>query len=97
MGHQRSENQFRSSIDPASLLRERQVLRLLPISKSSWWAGVRAGRFPKPLKLGPNTTAWRASDILALIESLASCPTPTPGNRCANNVAASHARGTVRS
>ena len=66
----RSENRFESAIDPASLLRERQVLRLLPISRSSLWAGVRSGRFPQPLRLGPHTTAWRASDIFALIESL---------------------------
>lgn len=57
-------------IDPQSLLRLRQVLALVPISASSWWAGVRSGRFPKPVKLGPRTTAWRAPDILALIDSL---------------------------
>ena len=44
---------------------------ILPISKSSWWAGVRSGRFPKSVKLGPRTTAWRISDIRALIEELA--------------------------
>lgn len=40
---------------------------LFPISKSSWWAGVRAGRFPRPIKLGPRTTAWHVEDIRALI------------------------------
>jgi prophage regulatory protein len=39
-----------------------------PVSKSTWWAGVRSGRFPKSYKLGPRTTAWRVSDILELIE-----------------------------
>lgn len=42
----------------------------LPISRSSWWAGVKAGRFPQPLKIGPRTTAWRAADILELVEKL---------------------------
>lgn len=41
----------------------------LPISKSSWWNKVRTGEFPQPVKLGPRTTAWRAKDIIALIES----------------------------
>ena len=41
----------------------------IPISKSAWWAGVRTGRFPKPVKLGPRTTAWRAEDVLALINN----------------------------
>jgi len=45
---------------------------IIPISASSWWAGVAAGRFPKPVKLGPNTTAWRWEDIEGLLDQLAS-------------------------
>ena len=41
----------------------------IPISKSTWWAGVKDGRFPKPQKLGPKTTVWRAKDIIALFEA----------------------------
>lgn len=44
----------------------------IPVSKSSWWAGVKAGRFPQPQKLGPRTTVWRAEDIRALYENGAS-------------------------
>jgi prophage regulatory protein len=40
----------------------------IPVCKSTWWAGVRSGRFPKPVKLGPRITAWRVEDIRALIE-----------------------------
>lgn len=40
---------------------------LVPVSRSAWWAGVRAGRFPAAIKLGARTTAWRAEDIRALI------------------------------
>jgi prophage regulatory protein len=43
---------------------------LIPVGKSTWWQGVKDGRFPKPIKLGPRTTAWRVEDILALIASL---------------------------
>jgi prophage regulatory protein len=39
----------------------------LPISRSSWWAGVASGRYPKSVKLGPRITAWRVEDIRALI------------------------------
>jgi predicted DNA-binding transcriptional regulator AlpA len=39
----------------------------LPISASSWWAGVASGRFPKPVKLGPRTSAWRVEEIRKLI------------------------------
>jgi len=41
---------------------------LIPISRSSWWMGVKLGRFPQPIKLGPRTTCWRAEDIYALID-----------------------------
>ena len=40
----------------------------VPVSKSTWWAGVRTGRLPQPLKLGPRTTVWKAEDIRALFE-----------------------------
>lgn len=40
----------------------------IPVSKSTWWQGVKTGRFPKPRKLGPRTTVWLAEDILALFE-----------------------------
>jgi prophage regulatory protein len=39
----------------------------IPVSKSTWWLGVKTGRFPQPVKLGPRITAWRAEDIHALI------------------------------
>ena len=42
---------------------------IIPVSKSHWWAGVKSGRYPKPVKLGPRVTAWRVEDILALIEA----------------------------
>ncbi len=45
------------------------ILRVYPVSKSTWWAMVKAGRAPQPVKLGPRTTAWRVSDIRALIEA----------------------------
>lgn len=44
-----------------------QVLAIIPISRSAWWAGIREGKFPKGIKLGAKTTVWRAEDIRALI------------------------------
>ncbi|RUR12402.1 helix-turn-helix transcriptional regulator [Legionella septentrionalis] len=41
---------------------------LIPISKSTWWAGVKTGRFPKPVKFGSRITVWRVEDIRSLIE-----------------------------
>jgi prophage regulatory protein len=44
---------------------------LLPIAASTWWAGVKSGRYPRPVKLGPRITAWRVQEILELAERLA--------------------------
>ena len=44
-----------------------QILAVIPVSKSTWWNGCKSGKYPKPVKLGPRTTAWRVSDIRALI------------------------------
>jgi predicted DNA-binding transcriptional regulator AlpA len=52
------------------LLRLPQVLELIPVGKSTWWAGVKTGRFPKPLRLGDRCTVWRATDIAALVDHL---------------------------
>jgi predicted DNA-binding transcriptional regulator AlpA len=52
----------------SGLLRLSSILALIPVSKSTWWAGVAEGRFPKPVKLGPRTTAWKVEEIRALIE-----------------------------
>ena len=51
------------------LLRLKQVLEIIPVSKSTWWAGVKSGRFPQPVKLGPRTTCWRESEVRKLVES----------------------------
>ena len=40
----------------------------IPVSKSTWWQGVKSGRFPQPMKLGPRTTVWKVEDIRALFE-----------------------------
>ena len=40
---------------------------VIPVRKSSWWEGVRTGRYPAPLKLGQCITAWRVEDIRELI------------------------------
>lgn len=44
----------------------------IPVSKSTWWEGVRDGRFPQPVKISKKITAWRASDIAKLIETFES-------------------------
>lgn len=58
-----------AQLPETGFLRLPAVLALVPVSKTTWWLGIKTGRFPKPIKLGPRTTAWRAEDIRALIDS----------------------------
>jgi prophage regulatory protein len=44
---------------------------IYPVSKSTWWQGVKSGRYPQPVKLSERCTAWRVEDVLALIEQAA--------------------------
>lgn len=52
------------------------ILALIPVSKSTFWVKVKTGEFPRPYKLGPNITAWRAEDIRTLIDSFSQCADP---------------------
>lgn len=67
-----------TSIQAIGFLRLKQIIGdpkatppippLIPVSRATWWNGVKTGRFPAPVKLGPRITVWRATDILALID-----------------------------
>jgi prophage regulatory protein len=47
-----------------------QVLSRFPVGKTTWWAGVRSGRYPAAIQISPGRVGWRKSDIDALIDSL---------------------------
>ena len=57
------------SIPETGFVRLPEVLKVFPVSKSTWWAGVKDGHYPKPVKLGAKITAWRVEDIRELIAS----------------------------
>ena len=74
-------SQLLHQIQPAGYLRLPQIIGnakasppippLIPVSRSTWLAGVKSGKYPQPIKgLGKRITAWRAQDILSYIESL---------------------------
>jgi len=55
-------------IPKTGLLRLPQVLAIIPVAASTWWLGVREGRFPKPIKLSERVTCWQAEKVWALTE-----------------------------
>ena len=56
-------------IPEVGFMREKQVLQVFPVSRSTWWNGIKEGKFPEPIKLSPKVTAWKVEDIKKLIES----------------------------
>jgi hypothetical protein len=70
-------NQFaqHNNLPETGLVRLSQILGdknkgippIIPVSKSTWWEGVKSGRYPKPIKLGERTTCWNVRDIRQLI------------------------------
>jgi prophage regulatory protein len=60
----------RSDLPDTGFVRLPQILRHIPISRATWWAGVKDGRYPPALKLSANITVWRAEDIHSLIAEL---------------------------
>ncbi len=61
--------QQKNLLPEIGFLRVKEILKIFPIGKSTWWDGVKDGRFPKPVKLGERTTAWAIEDIKTLVES----------------------------
>ncbi|MGA9111271.1 MAG: AlpA family phage regulatory protein [Smithella sp.] len=63
-----------NTLPAEGFLRLRQIIgdktnpAIIPISRSNFLAGVKEGRFPKPIKLGLRTTAWKVSDIRKILE-----------------------------
>ena len=52
------------------LLRLRQVLEITGLCKSQLYRLLAAGKFPKPVRVGPRTVRWTLESILAWIENL---------------------------
>ena len=49
-------------------IRLKEILEIIPVSKSTWYKGIADGRYPKPTKrLGPRIAAWDIRDIRALL------------------------------
>ena len=46
------------------------TLPIIPVSRTTWHNGVKSGKYPKPIKLGERSVAWRVEDIRALLQEL---------------------------
>ncbi len=55
-------------LETTAFLRVNQIVKILSISRSHWWQGVKEKKFPAGIKLSPKVVVWKTSDIRALIE-----------------------------
>ena len=60
------------SLPAEGYVRLPSILAVFPVSQTTWLNGVKDGRFPKPVKLGARTTAWKVEDIRKLLDGEAS-------------------------
>ncbi len=65
-----TKDSTRPTLPETGFIRLSQVLQFIPVSKTSWYEGVKSGVYPAPVKLSTRTAAYRCEDILALIESM---------------------------
>lgn len=65
-----AKEEIAKNFPSTGFLRLDEVLRVFPVAKSTWWQGIKEGRYPKGVKLSARTTAWRAEDIKRLIDSV---------------------------
>jgi predicted DNA-binding transcriptional regulator AlpA len=52
------------------LLKLKDVLKVIPVSKTTWYIGIKEGRYPPPIKIGLKAVAWRKKDIDNCLKSL---------------------------
>jgi predicted DNA-binding transcriptional regulator AlpA len=50
------------------LLRLPAVQAIIPVSRSTWYAGIKEGIYPAPIKISARASAWRLTDIQNLVE-----------------------------
>jgi prophage regulatory protein len=51
-------------------LRLKQVLKIIPVSRSTWYRGIQAGIYPTPVRLSHRVAAWKKSEIMRCLEQL---------------------------
>ena len=65
-----NKSQSENILHNTGFLRIDKVLEIIPVGKSSWWAGINSGLYPKGIKIGAKTVGWRIEDIEQLIKDL---------------------------
>ena len=61
---------MKNTLPTTGFVRLPVVLSLIPISKSSFYDGIKKGIYPRPVKLSARTSAWEVQGIWDLVEKI---------------------------
>jgi len=61
--------------------RKTGTLPIIPVGQTTWWNGIKSGRYPQGLKISARRTAWRCEDIQALINSISQVATTSSSGK----------------
>ena len=67
---QRRVEEVVSTLPEIGFVRLPQILAVIPVGPTTWWEGVKTGRYPQPVKLSPRCTAWRVEEIREFISGM---------------------------
>jgi prophage regulatory protein len=62
---QEAETEDRALGGPRRMLNEKQVLEIIPVSRTTLFRIEKAGRFPRSTYISPNRRIWFADEIIA--------------------------------
>ncbi len=57
------------NLPATGFIRLAELVKLIPFGKATVWRKVKAGQFPKPVKLSERITAWPVDDVRAWIDA----------------------------
>lgn len=81
---------------PEALLRLRAVTQMTGISRTEIYRQIGAGRFPRPVQIGPSIIGWRQSDLVRWIAELPTQEPPRPPQAPRGSLPAAQARPASR-
>ncbi len=64
------DTQDKIALPTEGFVRLKQVLQIFPIGRTTLWRKVKNGKFPKPHKLGPNTSVWDVTELRKFKDSI---------------------------
>lgn len=66
----RTKREPQRFLPEVGFVRLETILCVMGISRNSWLRGVAAGKYPRPVRLGARSVAWRVSDVREVIEKI---------------------------